>query len=540
MATLLARRGVTDEASARRFLDPKLEDLEPPSAIPGLDRALERLALAHARGERVVIVGDYDVDGVSSTAILVASLRACGLAVESLLPDRLGEGYGFAPVHAERAAAAGATLIVTVDCGTTAYAAIDAARSRGLGLIVVDHHQPGEPLAESVILVNPLTMGSDAPGATLAAAGLALKVAVGLFERLGKVAPISALVRIAALGTIADMVPLLGENRVVASVGLRELGETKSLGLRALYQQAGINPRGGLESDDVGFRIAPRLNAAGRLGSADPALELLLTRDPAVARQLAAQLEEINHQRQAQQALVIDEACRRVAALGAELPPILVEWDATWHRGVVGIAAGRLSRQFHRPTILLGVEDGIATGSGRSVPGIHLHEFLEQSGGRLLRFGGHAQAIGLSAEVESLEDLRRAWIEAAAVAWPAELLQPRHYYDAEVDPAIVTVEFVRSLFQLRPHGVGNPRPVVRIGPLQLTHPPRPFGKADPKLHLEAFARPSGRSSPVLSLLGWQWANRAADLAGDFEVLGDVQLDRDGRPQVVLLDARPAC
>jgi single-stranded-DNA-specific exonuclease len=476
---------------------------------------------------------------VSSTAILVASLRACDIEVEPILPDRLGEGYGFGPVHAERAAQRGAALVVTVDCGTTAHAAVDAALERGLEVIVVDHHQPGSPLPDSVILVNPLIAGPDAPGVSLAAAGLAYKVAVGLFERLDKSAPARALVRIAAIGTIADMVPLLGENRVLAAVGLRELGDTRSVGLRALYRNAGIDGRGGLDAEDIAFRIAPRINAAGRLGSADPALDLLLTRDDTAARSLAAHLEEANTERRAAEELVVSAARDRFERLGQELPPILVEWDEQWHRGVVGIAAGKLARAFNRPTILLGVEGETATGSGRSIPGVHLHQFLSRSGPELARFGGHEQAIGLSVPVDRLEGLRRSWIESAGAEWPPELLRPRLVYDAHLDPAEVTPQLADALLRLGPHGSGNPRPLLRIGPMMLAGGIRNFGKSESRPHLGAQARPLRGRGPLVSLIGWGWSEGGQEkLAGEFEVVGEVQLDRDGLVRVTLSDARP--
>ncbi len=540
LATLLARRGVTDITEAQRFLDPRLEHLDSPFQIPNLPRALERLVQARDRREKVVVVGDYDADGVSSTAILVASLRACDVEVEPILPDRLGEGYGFGPVHAERAAQRGAGLVITVDCGTTAHAAVDAAIERGLDVIVVDHHQPGTPLPDVVILVNPLIAGPGAPGSSLAAAGLAYKVGVGLFERLDKPAPARALVRIAAIGTIADMVPLLGENRVLAAVGLRELGDTRSVGLRALYRKAGIDGRGGLDAEDIAFRIAPRINAAGRLGSADPALDLLLTRDDAAARDLAAHLEEANSERRVAEELVVSAARERFARLGSELPPILVEWDEQWHRGVVGIAAGKLARAFNRPTVLLGVEGDTATGSGRSVPGIHLHQFLNRSASELARFGGHEQAIGLSVPVERLEGLRRTWIESAVAEWSPELLRPRLVYDAHLDPAEVTPQLADALLRLGPHGSGNPRPLLRIGPMVLAGGTRSFGKNASRPHLGAQARSLRGRGPVVSLIGWGWSEGGQEkLAGEFEVVGEVQRDRDGLVQVTLSDARPA-
>lgn len=540
VAGILARRGLGDADAVRRFLEPREDDLMAPGSIPSLDAAVARILAARERGERVVVVGDYDVDGVSSTAILIATLTACGLAAEAMLPDRLGEGYGFQPLHAERAEAQGASLIVTVDCGTTAYEAVDAAQERGLGVIVIDHHQPGRRLPDDVVVVNPLLAGPDAPGVGLAAAGLAFKVATGIFEACGRTAPTSALLRIACLGTIADMVPLVGENRTIAALGLRELSRTRSLGLRALYALAGVRSGKPLDAEDVGFRIGPRLNAAGRLGSAQPALDLLLTRDSALASELARRLEEANAARRAEEESVVREATERFAGLGDDLPPLLVAWDPGWHRGVVGIAAGRLARSFHRPTILLGVEGETATGSGRSIPGIHLHRFLEPWRDQLERFGGHEQAIGLSASLASLGDLQSRWLEAAQTGWSADQLRRQLVYDATVEAQHVDATFARALAQLAPHGVGNPRPVVRVGPLRLFAPPRTFGTRADKPHLSAVAVPADApGARGLRLLGWSWAAKAELLAGEFEVLADVELDRDGEAVLRLIDARPA-
>lgn len=529
LARLLARRGVADAEQAERFLAPRVEHLHDASRFAGMERALELLLAAKAAGTGVVVVGDYDVDGVSATALLLAAFRACGLAADPILPHRMTDGYGLQESHVAEAVRLGAGLLVTVDCGSTAHVPVAAALAAGLALIVVDHHLPDRPLPPAVAHINPHQDGCPYPFRDLSAAGLALKLALALGERAGRPLPLEALLRIACLGTVADMVPLLGENRAIAALGLRALGGTKSRGLRALFRLARVAPP--LSATDVGFRIGPRLNAAGRLASAEPALELLLTRDEARAEALAAELDRLNGERQREELRVVEEAGAMFAGVAA-LPNVLVAWSPAWHRGVVGIAASRLARTFGRPALLLAVDGELAVGSGRSVPGVELHRFLAPWRGELERFGGHAQAVGLTARSERLAALRAAWEEAAA-GWEAQVLSRPLTYELHLAPRQVTPELLRQVEQLEPHGEGNPRPVLRVGPLRLVAPPRPFGNG----HLRGLA--AGSDGSRLALLGWQWEERRDRLGGSFEILATLERDRmTGGPELHLLDCRP--
>lgn len=532
LARLLARRGVRTGADARGFLEPSLDQLHDPSGLAGITEAVERLAAARARGEPVAVVGDYDVDGVSGTALLLAVLRHCGLTAEAILPHRMREGYGFQPVHVERAAAFGCRLIVTVDCGTSSAAAAGAALAAGIDVVVTDHHLPGDDLPPEVILVNPRQAECAYPFPDLSGAGLALKLSQALARRLGKSPDPEALLRIACLGTIADLVPLLGENRTIAALGLRALGETRSPGLRALIQQAGV--RAPFSAADVGYRLGPRINAAGRLADAAEALELLLTRDHRRAAELARELDRWNRERQDAEARVVDEAREALGARGSGAR-IAVAWSDAWHRGVVGIAAGRIARELHRPTVLLAVESEEAVGSGRSIPGIELHGFLRRWTGDMLRFGGHAQAVGLTVAPDRLETLRGWWEEAAA-EWPEGCFHRSHEYEVALAPGAVTGELAADLARLEPHGEGNPCPLLRVGPLRLRREPRVFGRRE-RRHLAAEA--DGDDGARVSLLAWGWGERIADLAGRFEVLAHLEVDRyDGRPVLRIVDSRP--
>ncbi len=530
-AALLARRGVTDGESARAFLEPSLDDLHDPLALGGMAQAVERLDAARERGERVAVVGDYDVDGVTGTALLLAVLRHCDFEAEAILPHRLREGYGFQPVHVERARELGCTVVVTVDCGTTSGAAARDARAAGLDVIVTDHHLPGSDLPDDVVQINPHQAESAYPFPDLSGAGLAFKLAQAVAQSSGRRPDPEALLRVACLGTIADLVPLTGENRVIAALGLAALPSTPSPGIRALLAQAGVKPP--LSASDVGYRLGPRINAAGRLDDAGKALDLLLTRDPAEAAELAATLEHWNRQRQSEEQRVVREA-RTLVTRRSSLPPILIAWDEGWHRGVVGIAAGRLARDFFRPTVLLAVEGTEAVGSGRSIPAIELHAFLGRWHREMLRFGGHAQAVGLSVTSDRLEALRRSWEESAA-AWPAQTFVRTLEFELDLAPGDLGRELLDQLSRLEPHGSGNPRPLLKIGPLRLAGPPRIFGRRE-RRHLSGLALgPAGARVP---LIGWGWAERAQTLAGEFEALGHLELDRyNDRPVLRLVDAR---
>jgi single-stranded-DNA-specific exonuclease len=530
LAELLALRGIASDAEASAFLTPARDQLHPGRELLGIDRAVERLADLCTRNRGVAILGDYDVDGISGTALLAAVLRATGARVETLIGRRHEEGYGFHPVHARRAAERGVDLLVTVDCGTNSRAAAEEAARLGLALVIVDHHLPDGAPPPGAVLINPRQAGCRYPFRELTGAGLAFKLAVALLERMGREVPWQALLRIACLGTIADVAPLVGENRVIAALGLEALGSTRSAGLAALFEEAGVRPP--LRAEDVGFRLGPRLNAAGRLGSAEPALELLLERDPARARELARRLGRANRERQELEARLLDEARAAIGARGR--PPLAVAWSGSWHRGVVGIVAAKLARELRRPVLLLAVEGELATGSGRSVASVHLHDFLAPWAGRLERFGGHAQAVGLTARTATLEALAAEWEEAAAT-WPAATLQPSLRYDLELELAEVGPGLLDELARLEPFGAGNEEPLFRLGPLTAAGPARRFGNGHASLPLAAGA---GAAAPV-EAVGWGWADRLGALPESFEVLARVERDRwRGGARLRLEDLRP--
>jgi single-stranded-DNA-specific exonuclease len=445
----------------------------------------------------------------------------------TILPQRLTEGYGFQPLHVVRAVADGCKLIVTVDCGSSSVEAIVAARESGLEVIVTDHHIPSEILPTGALMINPLQDGDTYPYERLSGAGLAFKLSVAMFTRCAKTVPLAPLLRVACLGTIADLVPLNGENRVIAALGLASLASSRSPGLRALMKQAGVKRP--VRASDVGFKIGPRLNASGRLDSPDEALELLMTRDENRAEVLAVRLDELNRERQTEEAKIVEQARERVLAM-ADLPGVLVLWSDEWHKGVVGIAASRIAREFHRPTLLLGVEGETATGSGRSIPGIHLHHFIEPWRDRLERFGGHAQAIGLTVAIDRLEDIRKSWQTGAD--WQSELLIKRLSYELDLRPCEVTSELLGELEELRPFGEANRQPLLRVGPLEVSGSLRKFGKG----HISGTAH--GEDGATVRILGWNWQDRAEMFDRPFEVVARLEWDSFlASPVLQMQDAR---
>ena len=479
LAQCLANRGLTEAEPISRFLEPRLKNLEDPFLLPNMAAAVERLLAARVAGELLVIFGDYDVDGVSSAALLVESLTALGWRVECFLPHRMDDGYGLSPDGIERCLQKfPVKLLLAVDCGSTAVEVIGKLNRDGIDVIVLDHHQVSDPAPSAVALVNP-QLGAEFR--ELCSVGLAFKLVHALVKRMREggfgeagAFDIRAQLDLVALGTIADLVPLSGENRILASAGLERLNTTQRPGLVALKRVARTPDKvGGYE---VGFQLSPRLNAAGRLEDASAALQLLLTRDPAEAGSLASKLDENNRRRREIEQNICDEMVRMVRArFDASKDFVIVEGRADWHIGVVGIVASRVLQEFYRPTVILGGDGAIWRGSGRSIEGFDLAAALRGCEELLLRHGGHAMAAGLSLEPERVGVVRERLNELARAALRPEQLQPSLKLDADVACSELGVEQVEELERLAPIGQGNP--TVRLSLRGLTHcaPPRQMG-----------------------------------------------------------------
>jgi len=451
-AAMLRRRGVTTVEAARRFLHPSLDDLSDPLALPEMPGAVERVALALAAGQSIAVHGDYDVDGISATAILVRGLRALGGDPGWYLPHRFQDGYGLGLRAVEALAARGAQVLIAADCGITATESVGRARALGCDVLVLDHHVPTAERPEATIVAPPRGSGT----APFCAAGLAFAFILALGRHLGAASPLQpGLVSLAALGTIADVVPLLDDNRRLAAAGLAEMRAAPLAGIRALASVAGIAD---VDAWHVGWQLGPRLNAPGRLGDPSPALRLLLTDDPQEARTLADLLDATNRERQAVLGRVLAEALVQ-AEEDAGAPAFVVAGDG-WHPGVVGLVAGRLAERYRRPVVAIALDRDAGRGSARSVEGFDLTEALGACGPHLLAFGGHAMAAGLSVTREAVPEFRRAFQARAAAGAAAWTILPRLRIDAEVRLSEVTPSLVDALERLGPFGSGNPEPLL--------------------------------------------------------------------------------
>jgi single-stranded-DNA-specific exonuclease len=496
IARLLCQRGLDDPADARRFLSPDLSQLHDPYLLTGMREAVERVRAAVARRESIAIHGDYDVDGVTSTAILRRAIEVLGGDVVHFVPDRVKDGYGLQPATVERLAGAGARLIVSVDCGIRAQEAAIRARELGVDLIITDHHEPEASLPPALAVINPKRADCRYPDKGLAGVGVALKLVQALLADTGKAqALLPHFVKIAAIGTLADVVPLVGENRVIAHCGLSELSRGgHGAGLEALLEESGLLGRT-LDSFHVSFILAPRLNAAGRMSSAERAMDLLLMRgrdgeSRAVARDLARSLGEENTRRQAQEAEILADARRAIEGdpdVGAH--NVLVVAGENWHRGVIGIVASKLVDLYQKPALVLSIESGLAHGSGRSIPGFDLLESLEQCADVFVRFGGHRQAAGVTIEAARLGELRRRLTSWANERLNPEDLVPRLRIDAPLGLRDISGEVIEGLARLGPFGAANPKPVFRASPIDLVQPPRRLKDR----HLALLIRQDGRA-----------------------------------------------
>ena len=471
----LLNRGFSEPVVIENFLAPRLKNLADPFLLPNMATAVERLLRAREQNELVVIFGDYDVDGVTSTALLVEVLRVLGWCVEFYLPSRMDEGYGLSTDGVENclkkfsafAESSGATsrvkLLLAVDCGSTAVETIAALRVRGVDVIVLDHHQVSNPAPAAVALVNPQLAGEGEDSfRELCSAGLALKLAHALVKRGREINlpgaaefDLKPLLDLVALGTIADLVPLTGENRILVTVGLERLNTTRRAGIVALKQVA-ESPKN-LGVHDVGFQLAPRLNAAGRLETAEEALRLLLARNVEEALPLAQKLDQRNRERQKIEKTIVEEVIGVVRSkFDAANDFVIVEGQLLWHIGVVGIVASRVLTEFYRPTVIIGGENGQMRGSGRSIAGFDLASALRECDDLLLRHGGHTMAAGLSIAPDKIDQLRGRLNRLARRSLQPEDLQPPLRLDAEVALADISLESLAGLERLKPTGQGNP------------------------------------------------------------------------------------
>ncbi len=453
MAQILVGRGIRTPEQVSRFLEPDLADLHDPLDLPDMEVACDRIREAARRGESVLVVGDYDVDGLTSAALLTDVLERLGVSCRYVIPHRLTDGYGLKVSFLEKAADEGNTLVVTVDCGITAVEEARAAASLGLDLIITDHHQQTGVLPGALAVVDPHRNDARYPFTALAGVGVAYKMAEVLLGREAS----TGYLDLVALGTVADIVPLRDENRILVRAGLEVMRTSPRPGLAALCRAAGLDPSG-LTSTRLSYVLAPRLNAAGRMGDAHPVVRLLKTEDPTEAEGLAGYLEEANRARQKLDAAVFAEA--RAMAESEGISDVMVLGSEGWHPGVLGIAAARLVGRLGRPVFLLAVQDGLAKGSGRSIPPFDLTSALETCSDILDGFGGHHQAAGIRLGTDRVQDLRMRLSEVFRARVKPEDLNPPLSIDAGVGAGELNLDLVRELESLEPTGFGNETPLL--------------------------------------------------------------------------------
>jgi len=501
----LVNRGFRREDQARRFLDPVLEDLHEPGEMLDLEPAALRILAAVSRGETIFVHGDYDVDGITSTFLLYSALEELGARVEYRIPHRIRDGYGLTTEAIDEALRRHCALVVTVDCGITAFAAVEHARSLGIDTVITDHHEPQATLPAAVAIVNPLRPGCRYPFKALAGVGVTFKLVERLLRGRGGLERARRYLDAVALGTIADVVPLVGENRVLARLGLDRLNHEPRLGLRALIGVSSLQGKR-ITSGHVAFVLAPRINAAGRMGNAEQGLRLLLARDQDEAETIARSLEEDNLQRRKYDEKVLEEAVRQVEEeVGYPDCSSILLWSDRWHPGVIGIVASRLVERFQRPTILVAIDGDKGRGSGRSLPGLDLTRLLDGCGDLLIAHGGHAFAAGLTVQRGRLPELRERLESLVREQYRPDQFVQRLELDGDLRAGECDMELVEWLERMAPHGLDNPEPVYRMSDARLEQ----VQEVGAGKHLRLRARDD---SGEVEAIGFGMGERARELA----------------------------
>jgi single-stranded-DNA-specific exonuclease len=536
LCTLLVQRGFTDVDGAKAFLRPRMEQLRDPYELRGMDAAVERLVAAIRSGDAILVHGDYDVDGMCSTALLTRALRHVGAIVIPFIPHRLTDGYDLSDAGVDAAISAGAKVVLTADCGTSALAAIARLRQAGIDVIVSDHHLPGGPLPDCTALLNPKQPECPSVDKDAAAVGIAFKLAQAVLRALGaNDNVVLGMLDLVALATIADLAPLRGENRVFVRYGLKLMAESQNAGVRALIRASGLEGKP-LSAGRVGFILAPRLNAVGRLGHAMRGVQLLLTDDQGEANEIARELEELNQRRQALDRATLDDALRIVDAVDLDEHYGLVIAKEGWHPGVIGIVASRLVEQVSRPVVMIALDGDCGKGSGRSIGAFDLHAGLSRCREHLVRFGGHRAAAGVTVEASRVAPLQRRFNEVARECLTADDLVPVQRIDLDVTAAEITDDLERMLRHFEPFGLGNPTPTLAMRGAKVEAPARRIGNTD------GIRTTVGTDAGSVAVIGWRLGDRARLLEKGASVDLAFRLERDeyrgaGTLQLNLVDVQ---
>ena len=506
-AKLLTNRGFTTIEQVHDFLEPSMDRLLDAFTMRDMDLAVTRVLRAVDERDQILVYGDYDVDGITSTSLLTATLTALGAKVSYFIPDRIRDGYGLSERGVDVARKRRVKLIITADCGITATNEVKLARAAGIEVLVTDHHEPLGDLPEAVAVLNPKRKDCPYPFKDLAGVGVVFKLVQGLAARRPDLLPRSFVLGhldLVALGTIADVVPLLGENRIFAKIGLEQLCTSEKPGIVALKEVAGLKTRR-VESGHVAYILAPRINAAGRLGNAESGVRLLLSTEPSAAAIIAESLEEDNTNRKKIDESTLEDALVQLRRYGPELPPAIVLWSDRWHPGVLGIVASRLIERFHRPTILVACDGEEGKGSGRSVPGFDVHQALQECSDYLIGFGGHSYAAGLTIQAENLEAFRdRLCAVVTARIRPDDYI-PKLAIDGPILLDDLNEDLVQFLDRLSPFGIGNAEPLFIADDVRLASPPMVVSRN----HLKMSIRQNGRE---MDCIGFGMGHMAGPLA----------------------------
>ena len=509
IARVLVARGVTTADAALHFLDPQLDHLHSPYLMKGMRETVTRIQQAISVQDRILIYGDYDVDGTTAIVILKRAIEILGGTADFHVPHRIRDGYGMKDDVVERAAVEGVRLVISVDTGIRAFAAAEAARRVGLDLIVTDHHLPeGGQLPHALAVLNPNQPDCEYPCKSLCGAGIAFKIAQALLEARDEADArrrlLPSFLKVAAIATIADAVPLVGENRVIAKLGLAGLRDPRNPGLRALMTVAQLDGKQRqLSASDVAFRIAPRMNAAGRMDVAQTVIELFETREEDEARDLAARLNQLNSDRQQSEQHIVQALEQRLTETQfADARCIVLDGDG-WHRGVIGIAATRVVERTYRPALVISRENGEGHGSGRSIPSFHLLEALESCRELFTRFGGHSHAVGFSLPSERIAELRQRLDDYARARLTADDLIPVLEAESEIELSGITPDLIRTVQRMEPFGVGNREPLFIARNLRVLLPPKVLKEKHAKLRV---AQPNGKALRF-DAMAWRMAER---------------------------------
>jgi len=499
IARVLVNRKIETEDAAREFLFGDLKKLHDPYLMKGMDRAVARIGEAIDRGEKILIFGDYDVDGVLSTVMLKKALTTLGAKVDYFIPERLTDGYGIKDEHVRIPVERGAGLVISVDCGIKSGEFVDRARAQGIDVIVTDHHRPGEALPDAVAVLDPVLPESGYPDPGLAGVGVTFKLVQALLARAGRETGLAHYMKLVSIGTVADVAELKGENRLFVKQGLKGLNDVANPGLRRLIEACGLGRRK-ISEGDLGFRLGPRINAAGRMGKTDLAVRLFFAEDPAETLALVQDLEDLNSQRQRTEEKIFNEARDRVEERKLDQKyKCLVLGSPDWHRGVIGIVASKLKDRFNRPVILFHYENGKAHGSGRSISDVPLIDLLEDCKQHFTSYGGHRLAVGCTLPTDGLAAFKAALNPLADARIAEDSLKKKIKIDGPLDFAAITERFMATFGLLVPFGVGNPKPLFMTDNVEVLSDPKVLqGK-----HLKFLARHEGK---VLEALCWDRAD----------------------------------